>query len=58
MDVFSKILLGNFVGDYLLQNEWMSLNKSRAKYWLPGLVHAIIYTKVGKIVRRINENIL
>jgi hypothetical protein len=44
MDWFSKILLGHFVGDYLLQNEWMALNKSRESSWAPGLVHACLYT--------------
>jgi hypothetical protein len=41
-----EMLLGHLVGDYLLQNQWMALNK--AKYtlvgWIAALVHCIIYT--------------
>ena len=43
MPVFN-MLLGHFVGDYLLQNEWMALNKSRSGSFWPGFVHAVIYS--------------
>lgn len=39
---FEKLVLGHFVGDYLLQNNWIALNKS--KKWLPCLTHILIYT--------------
>lgn len=38
------LLMGHMAGDYLLQNEWMQLNKSRIAGALPALVHAAIYT--------------
>ncbi|MDE2102489.1 MAG: DUF3307 domain-containing protein [Patescibacteria group bacterium] len=38
------LLLGHMAGDYLLQNQWMALNKSRRASWLPGFVHACLYT--------------
>ena len=37
-------LLCHLLGDYLLQNSWMALNKS--KRWLPAIVHVSIYTSV------------
>ena len=43
-DYLMGLLLGHMAGDYLLQNQWMALNKSRAASWLPGFVHACIYT--------------
>ena len=41
-----ELLLGHLAGDYLLQNEWMSQNKSKntLKGWGAALVHCIIYT--------------
>lgn len=38
---FERMILGHFVGDYLLQNNWMALNKS--KKWLPLLTHVCLY---------------
>lgn len=35
-------LIGHLVGDYLLQNDWMALNKKKAV--LPCLVHCLLYT--------------
>ena len=35
-------IVAHFVGDYLLQNSWMAINKT--KRWLPAIVHAIVYT--------------
>ena len=37
-DFLFRLLLGHLVGDYLLQNEWMALNKSRKDTELPGFV--------------------
>ena len=44
--LFVAAMLGHFVGDYLLQNEWMALNKSQRgpKGWLPCGVHVLLYT--------------
>ena len=41
-----ELLLGHLAGDYLLQNEWMALNKSKntRKGWLAAFVHCILYT--------------
>ncbi|WP_055077308.1 DUF3307 domain-containing protein [Pseudanabaena sp. 'Roaring Creek'] len=34
-------LLFHFVGDYLLQNDWMAQNKTKENF--PAIVHALIY---------------
>ncbi len=41
-----ELLLGHLVGDYLLQNNWMALNKAKfdTKGWISCLVHCFIYT--------------
>ena len=41
-----ELLLGHLAGDYLLQNDWMARNKTRADWtgWLSASVHCIIYT--------------
>jgi hypothetical protein len=41
-----ELLLGHLAGDYLLQNEWMALNKSKntRKGWLAAFVHCVLYT--------------
>ena len=40
------LFLGHLAGDYLLQNEWMAMNKSKNSWigWLSASVHCIIYT--------------
>ena len=40
------MLLGHLAGDYLLQNEYLALNKSKNTLngWLAAFVHCIIYT--------------
>ena len=35
-------LLFHFVGDYILQNDWMAQNKTKSN--LPAIIHALIYT--------------
>lgn len=42
MNLFTYLLLGHLVGDYLLQTSWMAMNK--ASRWLPLLTHCLIYT--------------
>lgn len=46
LEMFAGAILGHFVGDYLLQNDWMATNK-----WKPGwlghkacTVHVLLYT--------------
>lgn len=41
-----EMLLGHLVGDYLLQNSWMALNKSKNTWigWFAALIHCILYT--------------
>jgi hypothetical protein len=35
-------IIGHLVGDYLLQNDWMAMNKK--KHWLPCFVHCWLWT--------------
>ncbi|PID05161.1 MULTISPECIES: DUF3307 domain-containing protein [unclassified Sporosarcina] len=42
MNLFTYLLLGHLVGDYLLQNYWMAMNK--ANKWIPLLTHCLVYT--------------
>ncbi|WKA53409.1 DUF3307 domain-containing protein [Planococcus shixiaomingii] len=44
MDQFSYLLIGHFIGDFLLQTGWMA--KYKATKWIPLLVHVTIYTLV------------
>lgn len=37
-----ELLVGHLVGDYLLQNDWMALNKKQRSW--PCLVHVALYT--------------
>lgn len=41
-----ELLLGHLAGDYLLQNEWMALNKAKNTRigWLAATVHCMLYT--------------
>ncbi len=41
-----EMLLGHLAGDYLLQTEWMALNKSKNTKtgWLAALIHCLLYT--------------
>ena len=42
MNWFASLLLGHLVGDYILQNDYMALNKK--KNWTACLIHCFIYT--------------
>jgi len=44
--IYYQMLLGHLVGDYLLQNNFMALNKSKfsLKGWFACIIHCIIYT--------------
>jgi hypothetical protein len=41
-----EMILGHLTGDYLLQNKWMALNKSKNTWigWTAALLHCLIYT--------------
>jgi len=41
-DTLALAIIGHLVGDYLLQNDWMALNKK--KQVLPLLVHVVLWT--------------
>ncbi len=43
---FAALFLGHLVGDFLCQNDWMALNKTKPGWMgtLAALVHCIIYT--------------
>lgn len=44
--IFERLILGHLLGDYLLQNEWMAMNKSKftLEGWIACTVHCILYT--------------
>ena len=44
MTIFSWLLLGHLVGDFVLQNDWMAQGKRKGLITLPGMIHFIIYT--------------
>lgn len=44
MSQFDFLLIGHFIGDFLLQTRWMANNKARK--WLPLLTHVTVYTSV------------
>jgi len=41
-----RMLLGHLCGDYLFQNEWMAMNKSKntLKGWIAAILHCLLYT--------------
>jgi hypothetical protein len=44
VNTFTWLLLGHFLGDWMLQNDWMARGKKKAFLTLPGTVHFTIYT--------------
>lgn len=42
MTIPLSLLVLHFVGDFLLQSDWMALNKS--KQWRPLLLHTVVYS--------------
>ena len=46
MDLFSWLIVGHLVGDWLLQNDWITDNKHRGLTHPTLLVHCLIYTLV------------
>lgn len=41
-EVLASAIVGHLVGDYLLQNDWMAINKK--KRTLPCVVHSLLWT--------------
>ena len=41
-----ELLLGHLVGDYLLQNDWMALNKGQKSFfgWWTCFIHCMVYS--------------
>ena len=35
-------IIAHFIGDFLLQNHWMTANKT--KRWIPAIIHSFFYT--------------
>lgn len=54
MNIFTWLLVGHLVGDWLLQNDWMAKGKRKAFITLPGMVHFAIYTLVIMMTLRIS----
>jgi hypothetical protein len=48
-----ELLLGHLVGDYLLQNKWMAMNKSASH--LKCAVHCFFYTCAVCLICRVNS---
>jgi len=44
MNTFTWLLIGHFLGDWVLQNDWMAKGKKEALLTLAGAVHFAIYT--------------
>ncbi|HHW87699.1 MAG TPA: DUF3307 domain-containing protein [Chloroflexi bacterium] len=44
MTIFAWLLIGHFIGDWMLQNDWMARSK-RGRWWSAScLVHCLVYT--------------
>lgn len=44
MTIFSWLVIGHFIGDWMFQNDWMAHNK-RERWWsAPCVVHCLVYT--------------
>ncbi len=44
MSTFAWLIIGHFVGDWLLQNDWMARGKRKSLITTAGMVHFAIYT--------------
>ena len=44
IDFYFRMILGHLIGDYLIQNDWMALNKKDK--WLPCVGHCYAYMTV------------
>lgn len=50
MNIFSWLLIGHLLGDWLLQNDWMAANKQRQLFTVAGMLHFAIYTACMALV--------
>lgn len=50
VNALALAFLAHFIGDYLLQSDWMALEKT--KHWWPAIVHAVTYGLPFLIVTR------
>ncbi len=50
MTTFSWLLIAHFVGDWMLQNDWMARNKGASPYGVACLVHCLLYTSAVGLV--------
>jgi hypothetical protein len=50
MNMFSWLLLGHLLGDWLLQNDWMARGKKRGLFTKAGMVHFVTYTAIILLV--------
>jgi hypothetical protein len=46
MNIFTWLLLGHLVGDWMFQNDWMARGKQRRLFTKEILVHCLVYTGV------------
>ena len=46
MNIFTWLLLGHLVGDWMFQNDWMARGKQRHLFTKEILVHCLVYTAV------------
>lgn len=46
MNTYTWLLLGHFLGDWVLQNNWMAKGKKKGLFTLAGAVHFALYTGV------------
>lgn len=56
MTVFSYLLIGHLIGDFLLQTSWMAMFK--ATKWVPLFVHCIVYTVSVTVAAFIGDSML
>ena len=44
MNIFTWLLVGHLLGDWLLQNDWMAKGKKQSLFNPAGMVHFTVYT--------------
>ncbi|REB10129.1 DUF3307 domain-containing protein [Sporosarcina sp. BI001-red] len=56
MTLFSYLIVGHLIGDYLLQTNWMASGK--ATKWAPLLTHCFVYTSVVSVAFLISTGMI
>ncbi|MBD7906742.1 DUF3307 domain-containing protein [Sporosarcina gallistercoris] len=56
MTLFSYLIVGHLIGDYLLQTRWMAAGK--ATKWAPLITHCFIYTSVVSVAFLMNSGMI